>query len=700
MKNYFYLLPVIMFCAFTIQSDESKMDNPFYKEWKTPFKTPPFNEIKNEHFIPAFIEGMKQQRAEVDAIVNNKGKPTFKNTIEAFEKSGKLFTAVNNVFNSLNGANTNDTLQEIAQKTAPMISKHFDEIYLNEKLFERVKSIYQEKERLDLSTEQKVVLKNYYLDFVRGGANLNIEAKEKFKKINEELSLLGVKFGENILKETNAFGLVIDKKEDLAGLPESVIQGAAENAKEKGFEGKWAFTLQRPSWTPFLQYSEKRELREKLFKAYINRGNNNNELETKNILTRMIVLRVEKAKLLGFKTFADFKLEINMAKNPGNVYKFLNDLWTPSIKKAKSEVADMQAIIDKEGGNFQLQPWDWWYYAEKVKKEKYSLDEEMLRPYFKIENVIAGAFEVATKLYGLKFEERKDIPVYHPDVQVFEVIESNGKHLGILYTDYYPRDGKRSGAWMSEYRGQSNIGGNHISPVVYNVGNFTKPTKDKPALLSFDDVNTLFHEFGHALHYLIATSVYPTGKRVPVDFVELPSQVMENWASDPEVLKMYAKHYETGKSIPQELIDKIVKAGQFNQGFETVEYLAASLLDLDWHTLTDASEIDAIQFENEVLKRYGLIPEIESRYKSTNFQHIFVDDGYAAGYYGYIWAAVLDADAFAAFKEKNNVFDKSTAKAFRNLLQKAGSEDPMVLYKKFRGREPKVDALLNKRGLN
>lgn len=361
MKNFFYLLPVIMFCAFTIQSDESKMDNPFYKEWKTPFKTPPFNEIKNEHFLPAYEEGLKQQRAEVEAIVDNKENPTFKNTIEAFEKSGKLFTAVNNVFNSLNGANTNDTLQEIAQKTAPMISKHFDEIYLNEKLFERVKSIYQEKERLYLSTEQKVVLKNYYLDFVRGGANLNIEAKEKFKKINEELSLLGVKFGENILKETNTFGLVIDKKEDLAGLPESVIQGAAENAKEKGLEGKWAFTLQRPSWTPFLQYSEKRELREKLFKAYINRGNNNNELDTKNILTRMMALRVEKAKLLGFKTFADFKLEINMAKNPGNVYKFLNDLWTPSIKKAKSEVADMQAIIDKEGGNFQLQPWDWWH---------------------------------------------------------------------------------------------------------------------------------------------------------------------------------------------------------------------------------------------------------------------------------------------------------------------------------------------------
>lgn len=700
MKKIFYILPIIILCAFTIQPDKEKMDNPFYKEWKTPFQTPPFSQIKNEHFLPAFLEGMKQQSAEVSVIVNNKEKPTFKNTIEAFEKSGKLFTKVNNVFNSLNGANTNDTLQEIAQKTAPLIAKHFDEIYLNEKFFDRVKSIYQEKNKLSLTTEQKVVLENYYLDFVRGGANLNKEAKEKFKKINEELSLLGVKFGENILKETNSFGLVIDNKDDLSGLPEGVIQGALENAKAKGLEGKWAFTLQRPSWTPFLQYSEKRDLREKLFKAYINRGNNNNELDTKKILTKMVVLRLEKAKLLGYKNFADFKLEINMSKNPENVYKFLNDLWKPSLNKAGVEVADMQKIINHEGGNFKLQPWDWWYYAEKVKKEKYALDEEMLRPYFKIENVIAGAFGVSTKLFGLKFIDRKDIPVYHPEVKVFEVKEANGKHLGILYTDYHPRDSKRSGAWMSEYRGQSNIGGKYISPIVYNVGNFTKPTKDKPALLSFDDVNTLFHEFGHALHYLIANSVYPTGKRVPVDFVELPSQIMENWASDPEVLKMYAKHYQTGEPIPQELIEKIVKAGQFNQGFETVEYLAASLLDMDWHTITDQKEKDAIIFENEAFTKHGLIPEIESRYKSTNFQHIFVDDGYAAGYYGYVWAAVLDADAFAAFKEKNNVFDKTTAKAFRNLLQKAGSDDPMTLYTKFRGREPKVEALLNKRGLN
>ncbi len=701
MKLSFYLLLVFVLLFSKIgPAQEMKMQNPFFGEWKTKFQTPPFDLVKNEHFMPAYEEGMKQQKAEVEAIINNPEKPTFKNTIEAFEKSGKLFTKVNNVFNCLNSANTNDSLQEVSRKVAPMIAKHFDEIYLNEKLFDRVKNIYQEKDKLNLTTEQKIVLENYYLDFVRGGANLSKEAKEKFKKINEELSLLGVKFGEYILKETNAIGLLIENKDDLAGLPADVIQGAAETAKEKGFDGKWAFILQRPSWIPFLQYSEKGNLREKLFKAYINRGNNNDEFDTKKILTKMASLRVEKATLLGYKTFADFKLEINMAKNPDNVFKFLNDLMKPALHRARIEADDMQKMIDNEKGNFKLQPWDWWYYAEKVKKEKYALDEEMLRPYFKLENVIAGAFGVASKLYGLKFVERKDIPIYHPDVKVFEVTEANDKHLGILYTDYFPRDSKRSGAWMSELRGQSDIDGKYISPVVYNVGNFTKPTKDKPALLSFDDVTTLFHEFGHALHGLIGVSVYPTGKRVPVDFVELPSQIMENWASDPEVLKMYAKHYKTGKPIPKELIEKIVKAGQFNQGFETVEYLAASLLDMDWHTITDTKERDAIRFERESLLKYGLIPEIESRYQSTNFQHIFVDDGYAAGYYGYIWAAILDADAFAAFKETNNVFDKKTAAAFRTLLEKAGSDDPMVLYKKFRGREPKVDALLIKRGLN
>ncbi|MFA7229138.1 MAG: M3 family metallopeptidase, partial [Melioribacteraceae bacterium] len=599
-----------------------------------------------------------------------------------------------------NISNTNDSLQEVSRLVAPMIAKHFDEIYLNEKLFARVKSIYSEKDKLNLTREQKVVLNNYYLDFVRGGANLGNDSKVRFKQINEELSLLSVKFGENILKESNSVALLIEDQAGLVGLPDGVIQGAAETAKSKGFFGKWAFTLQRPSWVPFLQYSERRDLREKLYNAYVNRGNNSNEFDTKKILTRMISLRVEKANLLGYKTYADFKLELNMAKNPDAVYKFLQDLWNPASKRARNEADAMQRIIDEEKGIFKLQAWDWWYYAEKVKKEKYALEEEMIRPYFKIENVIAGAFDVASKLYGLQFTERKDIPVYHPEVKVFEVSESDGKHLGILYTDYFPRENKRSGAWMGEFRGQSSISGKHISPIVYNVGNFTKPTVDKPALLSFDDVNTLFHEFGHALHGLIGVSVYPAGKRVPVDFVELPSQVMENWASDPEVLKMYAKHYLTGEPIPQNLIEKIVKAGQFNQGFETLEYLAASLLDMDWHTLTDTGERDVNDFENKTLNKYGLMPEIKSRYQSTNFQHIFSDDSYSAGYYGYIWAAVLDTDAFAAFKETNNVYDEKAAAAFRTLLETSGSDDPMTIYKKFRGREPKVDALIIKRGLN
>jgi len=443
------VLFVLLITAIT-PAQEMKMQNPLLSEWKTEFQTPPFDLIKSEHFLPAYEEGMNQQKREVEAIVNNNEKPTFTNTIEAFEKSGKIFIRVNNVFNCLTGASTNDALQGIYMKVAPLIAKHYDDIYLNGKFFERVKSIYAEKDQLHLTTEQKVVLELYYRDFLRGGANLSGEKKEIFRLINEKLSLLGVKFGENILKESNSIGLILDKHEDLDGLPEGVVQGAA---KAKGLNGKWAFTLQRPSWTPFLQYSTRRDLREKLFKAYLNRGNNGDQFDTKNIIREIISLRVERANLLGYKTHADFKLEINMARNPDNVYKFLNDLWTPSLKKAGTEAAALQKMIDDEGDNFKLQPCDWWYYAEKVKNDKYALNEEMLRPYFKIENVIAGAFGVATKLFGLIFVERKNIQVYHPDVKVFEVKETDGKHVGILYTDYFPRDGKRSGAWMSELTG-------------------------------------------------------------------------------------------------------------------------------------------------------------------------------------------------------------------------------------------------------
>ena len=503
------------------------------------------------------------------------------------------------------------------------------------------------------------------------------------------------------LKETNAVGLIIDSKDDLAGLPESAIQAASEMGKAKGHEGKWVFTLQKPSFIPFLQYSEKRNLREAIFKAYIGRGNNNNDFDNKKILSTIASLRVERANLLGYKTHADFILEKNMAKNPETVYKFLNDLWNPALKRARMEINDMQKIIDNEENNFKLEAWDWWYYAEKVKKEKYDLDEEMLRPYFKLENVLQGVFDVASKLYGIQFLERKDIPTYHPDVKVIEVKEATGKHIAILFADYFPRDSKRSGAWMNSFRKQSNIGNNFITPVIGNVGNFSKPTADKPSLLSLDEVNTLFHEFGHALHGILANSVYPSvsGTSVPRDFVELCSQIMENWALAPEVLKMYARHYQTNEPMPDDMIKKIENSQLFNQGFETVEYLAASYLDMDWHTLAVPEERNAISFEEESLNGIGRIPEIESRYQSTNFQHIF-SGGYSSGYYSYIWAAVLDADAFEAFEE-NGLFDQATATSFRkNILEKGGSEDPMELYIRFRGREPKVDALLKKRGLN
>lgn len=696
------LLTCIMLQAnfYIINAQErSNMNNPFFKVWDTPFQTPPFNEIKNEHFLPAIEEAIKIEEHEIEEIANNSAEPTFENTIEALELSGELLDKVTSVFEGLNGANTNDELQAIARKTTPMLSKHRDDIYLNEKLFKRIKALYEQKEKLDLTNEQKRLLEFYYVNFVRNGANLSPQGKEELRKINQELSVLSLKFNENLLKETNAVALIIDNKDDLIGLPENVIQYAAELAKEKGYTDKWVFTLQKPSWIPFLQYSPKRELREKLFKAYINRGNNNNENDNKKIISRIIALRVKKANLLGYKTHADFVLERNMAKTPKNVYKFLNELWAPAIKRAKMEAAEMQKIIDKEDGNFKLQPWDWWYYAEKVKREKYSLDEEMLRPYFKMENVLKGAFEVASKLYGIKFIERNDIQVYHPDVKVFEVQEADGKHIGIFYADYYPRDGKRSGAWSSSFRSQSNMKGKFITPIVYNVGNFSKPTADKPALMSIDEVNTLFHELGHALHSLFSNTVYPGSKWVPRDFVELPSQIMENWALEPEVLKMYAKHYLTGEIIPQELIDKIVNSKLFNQGFETVEYLAASFLDMDWHTITDTIERDVPAFEKNCYERIGKILEIESRYQTTNFAHIV--GGYSAGYYSYIWSAVLDADAFEAFKEKGNLFDKETANAFREfILSKGGTEDPMILYKKFRGREPKVDALLKRRGLD
>lgn len=695
MKQTVYLLTLaIITVGCSVQPE-----NVLLQKWETPFQTPPFEEIKTEQFMPAFLEAMAVEKAEIDAIANNKEEPTFKNTIEALEESGELHNQVSRVFYCLTDAETNDRLQDILKKIAPLQAKHSDDINLNKALFARIKHIYEKKETLGLTDEQNTVLENYYLRFVRSGANLNDKDKTEYRKINEELSKLYVKFQQNHLKETNAIALVIDKDQDLAGLPDDVIQAAAEMAKARGMEGKWVFTLQKPSFIPFLENSERRQLREIVFKAYVNRCNNNNEFDTKKLISRIAALRVKGANLLGYKTHADFTLERNMAKKPDAVYKFLNDLWKPALKRAKAEVADMQAIIDKEGHDFKLQAWDWWYYAEKVKKEKYALDENMLRPYFKMENVRKGAFDVAEKLYGIRFVQRNDIQVYHPDVEVFEVLEADGSHLGIFYTDYYLRDGKSSGAWSGSLRSQSNIDGKFITPLVFNVGNFAKPTADKPSLMSVDDVLTLFHELGHGLDSLFSNTVYSGSRRVPRDFVELPSQIMENWALAPAVLKSCALHYETSKPIPQELIDKIEKSKHFNQGFMMTEYLAASFLDMDWHMLTDTSERDAAGFEKASKEKMGLIPEIEPRYLSTNFGHIFSDGGYSSGYYSYIWAAVLDADAFEAFKE-TDLFNKELAASFRKNILSRASNDMMAQYIKFRGAEPKIDALLKRRGLD
>lgn len=700
MRNFISVFLFIAVLSSGISAQQMNINNPFFTEYTTPFQTPPFDKIKNEHYLPAFYEGIKIKRAEIDAVINNPDKPTFDNTIAAIEKSGELLKKVSRVFSNISGSNGDDETQKIAETITPELSKLNNDIFLNEKLYHRIKSINDEKDKLNLTAEQLKVLDNYYTDFVRNGIGLDEDKKARLKKINEELSMLSLKFGDNLRKETNSIALVVDNKEDLIGLPDAAIQGAQELAELNGLNGKWAFNLQRTSFTPFLQYSEKRNLREKIYKAYLMRGNNNNEFDNKEIIKKIIALRIEKSNMLGYKTFADFKLEKNMAKNTETVNKFLADLWMPALKKSKEEAAEMQKLIDAEGGNFKLAGWDWWYYAEKVKIEKYALDEEMLRPYFKMENVRQGAFDVAAKLYGIQFIKRDDIPVYQPDVDVFEVKEADGTHIGILYTDYFPRSGKRAGAWMSGFRGQSNMDGEFITPLIVNVGNFSKPTKDRPALLSFDEVNTLFHEFGHGLNGLFTKSVYPGAQRSSVDFVELPSQIMENWASHPEVLKMYAKHYQTGEPIPDDLIQKIVNSQYFNKGFETLEYLAASILDMDWHTITNANVIDVEKFEEESLSRMGLIPEIASRYQSTNFNHIFGGDGYSAGYYGYRWSGVLDSDAFEAFLE-NGLFDRTTAEKFRrNILEKSGSDDPMVLYIKFRGREPKPDALIKKLGLN
>lgn len=698
MKKITYL---ICFAGIIMQSCEQtkNTDNPFFSKYDTPFEVPPFDKIQNHHYLPAFREGMKQQEAEIEAIVNNAEAPDFANTIEAMEKSGQLLNKVSYVFFNLQQANTNDSLNAIAEEVTPEITAHGDAVYLNDKLFERIKTVYNNRANAGLNTEQQMVLKKYYNNFVRGGANLSADDKEKLKKINNELAMLSLKFGDNQLKETNAYRLVIDNPKDLGGLPEGVIAAAAETAKEAGMEGKWVFTLHNPSIMPFLQYADNRDLREQIYKAYINRGSNDNAYNNWDNISKMVSLRVQKANLLGFPDYASYVLDDNMAKTPANAYNLCNQIWDAALPNAKQEAKELQKMIKKEGGKFKLAPWDWRYYAEKIKNEKYGLNETEISQYFPLENVREGAFYVANKLYGLTFEQLNNVPLPHPDAIAFEIKGADGKHIGIFYADYFPRASKSSGAWMDAFRPQAGL--LNSSPVITNVCNFTKPTGDTPSLLTFDEACTLFHEFGHALHGLLSECTYPSiaGTSVAHDFVELPSQVMENWAADPEVLKIYARHWKTGEPMPQELIDKLEASSHFNQGFIVTEFMSAALLDMAYHSVQDASPIDARKFEKETLDKIGLIPEITVRYRSPYFGHIF-NGGYSAGYYAYTWAEVLDADAFAAFKETGNVFNPEKAKAFReNILSKGGSDDPMKLYKQFRGKEPSIEPLLQRKGL-
>lgn len=674
--------------------------NPFFTEYATPFGVPPFDEIKLEHYKPAFLKGMEEQAKEIDAIVNARSMPDFENTIVALDQSGQLLRRVSAVFYGLNSANTSDEMQALSKELSPLLSKHSDDISLNPRLFERVKQVYDNKEKFNLDKEQTKLLEETYQDFVRGGANLDSAKQAKLRQLNSEIAMLQLTFGQNMLKETNAFQLVIDKKEDLAGLPESLIANAAAAAKAAGMEGKWLFTLHNPSVMPFLQYADNRALREKIFKGYINRGNNNNDADNKEVVKTLLQKRLEKAQLMGYEDYASFVLEDRMAKTSPNVYNLLDEVWTPALKQAKAELADIQNEIKKEGNSFEAEGWDWRYYFEKAKKAKFNLDENQVRPYLPLDQVREGAFYVANKLYGITFTQLKDMPLPHPDALCFECKDKDGTHLGVLYMDFFPRASKRGGAWCGSYRSQTYADGKRQGPVVTIVCNFTQPAAGESALLSADEAATLFHEFGHGLHNLFKDVHYYGVSGVPRDFVELPSQIMEHWVFEPEVLKVYAKHYKTGEVIPAELIEKLDKSGKYGQGFATTEYLAASLLDMDYHVLKEIpADFDVMAFEQQTLGKRGLLKQIPSRYRTTYFNHT-MGGGYTAGYYSYIWAEVLDADAFQAFKETGDIFNQDLAQKFRTyILTPGGIDDAMDMYKNFRGKEPGTDALLKNRGL-
>ncbi len=703
-KNLLLTLTLIIMLS---ACGKKEATNPFFVEWDTPFQVPPFDQIKTEHFKPALEEGMAQQLAEIDEIVNSPEAPTFENTIAALDYTGGLLTKVAAVFYNYNSALISPEIEALALEMSPKLSAHSDNISLNAGLFERIRKVYEQKDQLELNDEQNKLLENTYKDFIRSGAAIAQENQERFREINQRLATLTVQFSQNVLADVNTFRLVIEDEGDLAGLPKGVIEAAAETAAQNELTGKWMFTLQNPSVMPFLSYSEKRELREKMQQAFVNRGNNGNEFDNNAIIGEVVNLRLERANLLGYDSHAAFILEENMAKDTPTVMSFLKRIWDFALPMAHKEAKMMQELIDARGGNYKLAAWDWRYYAEQVRKEKYNLDEEEIRQYFELGKVTKGIFMVIEKLWGLKFEERKDIPTYHEEATAYVVSEADGTYVGILYMDFHPRASKRSGAWMSSYRGQHvKADGTFVHPIITIVCNFTKATSSTPALLTFDEMSTYFHEIGHALHGLMSKATYPSlaGTNVARDFVELPAQVMENWANDPKVLVDFAFHYQTGEPMPQALMDKIKAAGNFNQGFATVEFVASALLDMEYHTITTQYPADKLaqvaSLTNKLtIDKYKMMPEISFRHGSTHFQHIF-SGGYSAGYYSYLWSGLLDADAYEAFRETGDLFDQATAQRFRKyILEAGGTADPKELYIKFRGAEPKEEHLLRQRGL-
>ena len=693
---------IITTCAAAIVcgSAMAKGGNPFLGEYTTPYGIPPFEQIKVEHYKPAFIKGIEEHKKEIDAIVNNKKPATFENTIAALDRCGELLNKVASVFYGQNSACTSDEMQAVSREISPLLSQHSDDITMNAALFKRVKYVYDHQSEEKLDKEQKKLLEETYKSFVRSGANLSADKQEQLRKLNQEISMLQLTFGQNMLAETNAFQLVIDNKDDLAGLPQNLIASAAEVAKERGLDGKWVFTLHNPSVMPFLQYSDRRELRERMYKGYISRGCQGGKNDSREVVKKLVKARLEKARLMGYEDYASMALDNRMAKTPEAVYELLDQVWKPALAKAKEELADIQEEMKKDGRDFTAEGWDWRYYADRAKRAKYAFDENELRPYLKLENVRDGLFYCANKLYGITLTQIKNVPLPHPEAQAFEVKDAKGKHIAILFMDFFPRASKRGGAWCGTYRDQTYEKGKKITPVVTIVCNFTKPAAGEPALLTADEASTMFHEFGHALHQFFQDVHYQGISNVPRDFVELPSQINEHWCFAPEVLKVYAKHYKTGEIMPQSLVEKMERSQKYGQGFATVEYVAASLLDMDWHVLKSVpDDLDVEDFERQTLVKRGLLSQIPPRYRTTYFNHT-MGGGYTAGYYSYMWAEVLEADGFEAFKETGDIFNQDVANRFRKyVLTPGGINDAMDMYVNFRGKKPDTKPLLRNRGL-